>query len=60
MLFAGAELAHFVNDGTEQSLGRKGAMAAERLDKAVFAELVAGGIEGFGDAVRVEGETIPG
>ncbi len=35
-------------------------MAKERIHKARFAELVSSGVEGFGDAIGVEGENIAG
>ena len=48
------------DDGIEEGLGGLGAMAAEGVDQAVFAELVAGFVEGFGDAAGVEGEGLAG
>ena len=48
------------DDGVEEGLGGLGAMAAEGVDQAVFAELVAGFVEGFGDAAGVEGEGLAG
>lgn len=48
------------DDGVEEGLGGLGAMAAEGIDQAVFAELVAGFVKGFGDAVGVESEHLAG
>lgn len=58
MLFAGGELADVGDNVFEKGLGRLGAMAAEGIDEAGFAELVAGFVEGFGDAVGVERESV--
>jgi hypothetical protein len=52
----GGEMADVGDDGVEEGLGGLGAVAAEGFDQAVFAELVAGFVEGFGDAVGVEGQ----
>jgi len=60
VLFAGSELADVGDDVFEERLGREGAVAAEGVDKAGFAEFVAGFVEGFGDAIGVEGEGIAG
>jgi hypothetical protein len=60
MLFAGSEFADVGDDGVEEGLRGLGTMAAEGVDQAVFAELVAGFVEGFGDAVGVEGEGLAG
>ena len=60
MLFVGGELADVGDDVFEEGLGGLGAMAAEGFDQAGFAEFVAGFVEGFGDAVGVEGESVAG
>jgi len=60
VLFAWAELADVVDDRVEKGLGGLGAMAAEGFDQAVFAEFVAIFVEGFGDAVRIEGQGVAG
>ena len=60
MLFVGAEVADFVDDRIEQTLRREGAVAAKGFDEAIFSELFAGVVEGFSDAVGVEGESIAG
>lgn len=60
MLFVGRELADVGDDVFEEGLRRLGTMAAEGFDKASFSEFVAGFVEGFGDAVGVEGERVAG
>lgn len=60
MLFVGGELPDVGDDGVEEGLGALSAMASEGVDQAGFAEFVAGFVEGFGDAVGVEGESVPG
>lgn len=60
VLFAGAELADVVDDRVEKGLGGLGAMAAEGFDQAVFAEFVAIFVEGFGDAIGIEGQGVAG
>ena len=58
MLLARAELANLADNGIKHALGRQVAMAAERFNEAAFTELIACIVEGFGDAVRVEGEHV--
>lgn len=48
------------DDGVEEGFRGLRAMAAEGINQAVFAELVAGFVESFGDAVGVEGEGLAG
>lgn len=60
MLFVWAELANFVDDRSEQGLGREGAVAAQGFDEAFLSEFFAGIVKGFCDAVGVESEGITG
>ncbi len=60
MLFVGGELADVGHDVLNEGLGGLGAVAEEGCDQAVFAELVAGFVEGFGDAVGVEDQGVAG
>ena len=58
MLFAGGEVADVGDDGVEERLGALVAVAAQGVDQAGFAEFVMVFVEGFGDAVGVEGEDV--
>jgi hypothetical protein len=58
VLLVGAEQLDLVDDGGEDGLRRKSGASLERGDEAVFAELFLGLVEGFGDAVGVEGEEV--
>jgi len=58
VLCMGAVLADVVDNGGNEFAGREGMVAAERGDEAFFAKLFEGGIEGFGDAVGVKGESV--
>src|SRR5215467_5596697 len=58
VLLVRAEALDFVDNGSEQFLRRKGAMAAKRCDKALFAKFFAGGVEGFGDAIGIESQSV--
>ena len=58
MLLVGAEGLDLVDDCGEKGLGREFGVALEGGDEAVFAELLFGLVEGFGDAVGVEGEDV--
>jgi hypothetical protein len=60
VLLVGAEQLDLVDDGGEDGLrGERGA-SLERGDETGFAELFLGLVEGFGDAVGVEGEDVAG
>ena len=48
----------FVDDASEGGLRRERAMAAQAIEEAQLAEFVASAVEGFGDAVGVEGEEV--
>src|SRR5215469_5452753 len=58
VLLARAELVDFVDYGGEQVVGRKGAVAAECGGETLFAEFIAGFVEGLGDAVGVKRENV--
>jgi|HubBroStandDraft_6_1064221.scaffolds.fasta_scaffold17284_2 hypothetical protein len=60
MLFVGGELANVGDNVLEEGLGGLTAVAEEGFDQAVFAVFVAGFVEGFRDAVGVEGEGVAG
>ena len=60
VLLLGAEVEDFVDHGGERGLRGECAMAAEGVEKARLAEFFAIAVEGFGDAVGVEGENIAG
>ena len=60
MLFVGGKLAHVGDDGVEEGLGGLARWRRREVDQAGFAEFVAGFVEGFGDAVGVESERVPG
>jgi len=58
VLFVGGELTDVADDIFEQRLGGEAVMAAEGFYEAVFTEFVAILVEGFGDAVRVQGQGV--
>ena len=60
VLLVGAEGLDLFDDGGEQGLGWEPGVPTESGDEAVFAELLFGVIEGFGDTVGVEGEDVSG
>ena len=60
VLFVGGKLADVGDDGVEEGLRGEAAMAAEGFDEAAFAEFIAIFVEGFGDPVGVEGESVAG
>ena len=60
MLFVRTEFADFVDNGSEQLIGRDGVWAAQSFDEALLAKLFAVVVKGFGNAVGVEGESIAG
>jgi len=60
MLLLRAEVEDFVDHGGERSARREGAMATQRIEEARFAEFFVFVVEGFGDAVGVEGQEVAG
>jgi hypothetical protein len=60
VLFGGAELAKFVDYGGDGGWRRVAAVAAEGIDQARLAKLFVGLVEGFGDAVGVEYQSVAG
>src|ERR1700733_5982487 len=60
VLLVRAEALDLVDGGGEDLRGQEFCVLAQSGDEAVFAELFFGVVEGFGDAVGVEGEDIAG
>ena len=60
MLLVGAEGADLVHEAGQEGLGRAVAVPAEGVDETLLAELLAGVVEGFRDAVGVEGQEVVG
>jgi hypothetical protein len=60
VLLVGAEAEDFVDHGGERGLRGERAMAAQRIKQARLAEFLAIVVEGLGDAVCVEGESVAG
>jgi len=58
VLLVRAEAANFVDDGCEELLRRETTVPMQGGNEALFAELFASLVEGFRDAVGVEGEGI--
>jgi len=58
VLFAGGEVADVGDDGVEERLRALRTVAAQGVDQARFAEFFEVFVEGFGDAVGVEGEGV--
>jgi len=58
VLLVGGEALDFLDDGSECGLSSGLAVAEEGVDEAVFTELLAGGVGGFGDAVGIESEGV--
>src|SRR5437879_4427501 len=58
LLFSRAELADLVDDGVEEVVRAKCAVAAQGFGKAFFAELLPGIIERFGDSIRIKGQDV--
>jgi hypothetical protein len=60
VLLVGTVPADFVHDGGKKLPGRKGAVAAQGFNQALFAKLFAVRAKSFRDAVGVQGEGVSG
>ena len=60
VLLVGTVGANFVDDGGDQLARRQGVVTAEGGDEAGLAEFLEVGVEGFGDTVGIEDESVAG